>query len=127
VATNAPVVLIVDDHQDSLAMYSFMLLALGFQPVTAATAEDGFARACRVHPDVIVADVTLPGISGLELTRRLREDTRTKDAAIIVLTGHPAGAQQASDAGCDRFLLKPCLPDELAMEIREVLSERRAS
>jgi two-component system, cell cycle response regulator DivK len=126
VQSNSPVVLIVDDHEDSLAMYSFGLLAMGFQPLTAETAEDAFLRACQFHPDVVVADVTLPGSSGLDLTRRLREDARTRDAGIIVLTGH-AGAsvkQQADDAGCDRFVLKPCLPDALACEIRDVLTER---
>lgn len=123
-----PVVLIIDDHQDSLAMYAIGLLAMGFQPITAASAEDGFSRACEIHPDVIVADVTLPGVSGLDLTRRLRGDTRTKDSGIIVLTGHAQGSvkAQASDAGCDRFLLKPCLPDALGLEILDVIASRRA-
>jgi CheY-like chemotaxis protein len=108
-------------------MYAEALAFIGFQPVTEQTGEDAFARACAIHPDVIVADVMLPGISGLELTRRIREDERTMDAAIIVLTGRTFAAieQQANEAGCDRFLLKPCLPDNLAVEIRHVLSARR--
>jgi CheY-like chemotaxis protein len=60
VSPNHPVVLIVDDHQESLAMYAFGLAAMGFQPVTAENAEDAFARACQIHPDAIVADVSLP-------------------------------------------------------------------
>jgi two-component system, cell cycle response regulator DivK len=121
-----PVVLIVDDHADSLAMYAFGLQAMGFESLMAETAEAAFARACELHPDVVVADVALPGISGLDLARRLREDARTSEAGIIVLTGH-AGAsvkEQADDAGCDRFLLKPCPPDALAGEIRDVLVRR---
>jgi hypothetical protein len=47
--------LIVGDHQDSAAMYAIGLLAMGFQPLTANTAEEGFARACLFHPDVVVA------------------------------------------------------------------------
>jgi two-component system, cell cycle response regulator DivK len=68
----------------------------------------------------------LPGVSGLELTKLLRDDERTKDVGIIVLTAQAFGSaeQQASDAGCDRFLLKPCLPDALALEIRDVLTSR---
>jgi two-component system, cell cycle response regulator DivK len=122
-----PLVLIVDDHVDSCEMYAESLGFMGFQPVTEQTGEDGFARACAIHPDVVVADVRLPGISGLELTRRLRHDDRTKDAAIIVLTGRTSDAdeQQANDAGCDLFLSKPCLPDDLAVEIRHILSARR--
>jgi two-component system, cell cycle response regulator DivK len=121
--SHAPVVLIVDDHEDSLAMYAYSLLAMGFEALTAGSAEDAFARACECHPDVVVADVTLRGVSGLELARRLRDDARTKDARIIVLTGNTDAAvkRQADDAGCDRFMLKPCLPDVLALEIRDVL------
>jgi two-component system phosphate regulon response regulator PhoB len=120
------VVLIVDDHQDSLAMYAFVPLAMGFQPAIAANAEDGFARACKLHPDVIVAHMTLPGASGLELARRLREDTRTKDAGIIVLAGGLGSATERADAAeCDLVLLKPCLPDALALEIRNVILTRR--
>jgi CheY-like chemotaxis protein len=100
---------------------------MGFQPITEETGERGFQRACDLHPDVVVADVMLPGITGLDLTRRLRDDNRTKDAAIIVLTGRTFGSdeQQVAAAGCDRFLLKPCLPDERTSEIRDVLTRRR--
>ena len=124
---DSPVVLLVDDHPDSVEMYAVGLLSTGFQPVIAQNAEEGFASACEFQPDVIVADITLPGASGLELSRRLREDARTRDAAIIVLTGHglESTRQEASNAGCDRFLVKPCLPDALALEIREVLVKRR--
>jgi len=108
-----PVVLIVDDHEDSLAMYAFGLLAMGFQPVIASTAEDAFSRACQIHPDIVVTDVTLPGLSGLDLTRQLRQDARTRDLRIVVLTAHAGAAmkQQADAAGCDRFVVKPCMPD----------------
>jgi len=120
-----PVVLLVEDHDDSAAMYAIGLLAMGFQPVTAGTAEDGFDRACRLQPDVIVADMALPGMSGIDLTRRLRDDVRTRSARIIVLTGHVHDGlkEKAHKAGCDRFLVKPCLPDVLALEIRDVLNQ----
>ena len=127
VSRDCPVVLLVDDHEDSAAMYAIGLLAMGFQPVTSETAEEAFARACQIRPDVVVADVTLTGASGVDLVGRLRGDGRTRNAGIIVLTGHAVGSvrQEATDAGCDRFLLKPCLPDVLALEIREVLNQRR--
>jgi two-component system cell cycle response regulator DivK len=109
-------------------MYALGLLAMGFDPLTAETAEDAFARACTYHPDAVVADVTLAGGSGLDLTRRLRQDVRTKDTAIVVLTGHTGASvrRQADEAGCDRFVLKPCLPDMLALLIREVLDSRQS-
>jgi DNA-binding response OmpR family regulator len=127
VSRECPIVLLVDDHEDSAAMYAIGLLAMGFQPVTSDTAEDAFARACQLRPDVVVADVTLTGSSGVGLLRRLRSDQRTHNAGIIVLTGHDdrSTRQEVSHAGCDRFLLKPCLPDVLALEIRAVLNQRR--
>jgi CheY-like chemotaxis protein len=122
-----PVVLIVDDDQDSREMYTIALSAMGFRSLAAVDAEDAFARARECRPDVVVADVKLPGISGLELTRQLRTDSRTKSAGIILLTGHSFGSvrQQAHEAGCDRFLVKPYLPDALAAQIHDLLDARR--
>jgi DNA-binding response OmpR family regulator len=115
----SPIVLIVDDDEDSVAMYAIGLLAMGFQPIAAGTAEDGFVRACENRPDVVVADVMLRGSSGLDLARRLRQDARTRHARIIVLTGQDGDdmEEQAFEAGCDRFVVKPCAPDQLAVEI----------
>jgi CheY-like chemotaxis protein len=129
VSREFPIVLLVDDHEDSAAMYAIGLLAMGFQPITAATADDGFERACRLKPDVVVADVSLAGMCGHDLTRRLRGDARTRAARIIVLASHAFGGvkDEAAAAGCDRFLMKPCLPDVLALEIRSVLDQREAA
>ena len=65
-------------------------------------------------------------MSGLDLVRRLRGDARTSAIGIVVLTGHTASSvrEQANAAGCDRFIVKPCLPDALAFEIGEVLADR---
>jgi CheY-like chemotaxis protein len=128
-ALKPPVVLLIDDHPDSVEMYAMALVSEGFDPISAPNAENGFARACECHPDVIVADLRLPGDSGLELARRLREDRRTTDAGIIMLTGDVMGQvrDEAFAAGCDRFLLKPCMPDTLALEIRKVLRDRRTA
>ena len=110
-------------------MYAICLLAMGFQPVTSESAEEAFARACEIRPDVVVADVTPTSASGIELARRLRGDQRTAHAGIIVLTGHAVRStrREATDAGCDRLLLKPCLPDVLALEIRDVMKQRQAA
>ena len=128
-AVNSPVVLLVDDHPDSVEMYTVSLLLMGFQAVSALNAEDGFTRACESHPDVVVTDMTLAGASGLDLMRRLRDDARTKDAGMILLTGHAAGStgQEANDAGCDRVVLKPCLPEDLAVQIRALIVARRTA
>jgi two-component system, cell cycle response regulator DivK len=128
VPRDSPIVLLVDDHEDSAAMYAIGLLATGFQPVTAGTAEDGFERACRIEPDVVVADLSHADIS-LDLTRRLRSDPRTRSARIIVLTSYALDGikAKAEAAGCDRLLVKPCLPDVLTLEIRAVLHQQEGA
>jgi two-component system, cell cycle response regulator DivK len=126
--TPPPTVILVDDHQDSLEMYALGLRALGIESLTAATPEEAYALAAQSRPDIVVADLMLAGSSGLDLARRLRKDAHTRDTAIIVLTGHSDGATRklAHDAGCDRFLVKPCAPADLANEIRDLLAARRA-
>ena len=122
--STSPRVLIVDDDGDTRDMYTVALSIMGFQPVAATNAEEAFAQARDVPPDAIVTDLTLAGLSGLDLARRLRGDARTADAGIIVLSGHSSESteQRAREAGCDRYLVKPCLPDALALEIHGVLA-----
>ena len=126
-SSNPPVVLIVDGHQESLALYAIALLGMGFNPVTAENAEVAFARACQVHPDAVVTDIALPDVSGFELMRRLRDDARTQAAGIIGLSEHLSRSveETAYDTGCDRLLKKPCMPDALGRQIRDVLASRR--
>ncbi len=119
----SPLVMIVDDNEDSREIYGTALRRLGFSVVAVGTAEQALLQAGAERPDVIVADVFLPGMSGLSLTRKLRNDARLAHIAVIVLTAltrEPA-CRRAEDAGADRFLQKPCLPDELAAVIGGVL------
>jgi two-component system cell cycle response regulator DivK len=122
----SPRVLIVEDDGDTRDMYTVALSIMGFQPVAATNAEEAFAQARDLRPDAIVTDLTMGGLSGLDLARRLRGDARTADAGIIVLSGHSSASrkQRAREAGCDRYLVKPCSPDTLALEIRSVLASR---
>jgi len=121
-----PVVLIVDNHQDSLAMYAFGLLAMGLRAVTADNDQDGFDRACRLQPDVIVVDDALAGGSAPAFIQRLREDPRTRHTTILVLSGNDSGtAKPTHSPGCDRVVLKPCEPDALAFEIQSAMAVRR--
>jgi two-component system phosphate regulon response regulator PhoB len=122
-----PVVLIVADDAELMAMYVFGLLAIGFQPVTAATLDEAFLRAHHVRPDVVVADLMRSASSAVDLTRRLRGDPVTRNAAILILTDRPGPTgPSALEAGCDQIVLKPCYPDALALAIQETLVARRA-
>jgi CheY-like chemotaxis protein len=122
-----PVVLIVADDAELMAMYVFGLLAIGFQPVTASTVDEALMRAKHLLPDVVVADIMRSVSSAVDLTRRLRANLSTMDAAILILTDPPVTTQRSAfGAGCDRIVLKPCYPDALALVIQETLADRRA-
>lgn len=118
------IVILVDDHEDSRAMYALMLSHAGFHVVAAATAEEALGLAQQLQPDAVVTDVRLAGASGLELAQRLRADARTREMAILVLTGDIRARDHGPDVGFDRFLLKPFPPSALADEITATLAER---
>jgi two-component system phosphate regulon response regulator PhoB len=123
--SNPTLVMLVDDHEDSVAMYALMLGAIGFRVATAATAEQAYELAQQLRPDAVVADVRLQGSSGLDLARRLRTHERTSHMAILMLTGDACARQSAEDVGSDRFLLKPVTPAELVAAIVGAVAERQ--
>lgn len=124
-----PRVLLVDDYSDARAMYGEYLEFSGFDVVEAANGEEAVARALDADPDIILMDLSLPVMDGCEATRRLKADARTAAIPVVALTGHAlAGISDgARRAGCDSFVTKPCLPEDLVLEIRRVLAARRVS
>jgi len=123
----APIrVLLIEDHVDVREMYAGYLNYVGMHVLTAADGLDGVDKAHLHRPDVIVMDLGLPLLDGLAATRRLRADPRTSTIPIIALTAFVFTARKsARDAGCDAFLPKPCLPEELANHIRTLFEKRR--
>jgi DNA-binding response OmpR family regulator len=121
--TLARSVLLVDDDQDTLQLYSEFLRLSGFCVWTAPTTPAALLSAREHHPDVVVTDITLPGQDGWALCRLLRADATTRDCGLIALTGWVHDAQlslRAREAGVDLVLTKPCLPDSLLTEIESV-------
>jgi two-component system, cell cycle response regulator DivK len=118
-----PRILLVDDFPDNREMYALYLEYAGFEVAEAATGYEALAQAFAQVPDLIVMDLSLPGLDGWEATRRLKSDPRTSQIPVLALTGHALDgySQGARDAGCDAFVIKPCLPEELAAEIRTLL------
>ena len=121
-----PLVLVVDDYQDAREMYAEYLSFSGFRVVEAATGTEAVEKALALQPDVILMDLSLPGMDGWAATRQLKSDDRTKRIPVLALTGHAlAGASEGARlAGCDAFVTKPCLPDELVFEVRRMLRRR---
>lgn len=117
-------ILVVDDYEDAREMYSEYLTYCGFRVAEARNGNEAVEQAFALKPDLILMDLSLPGLDGWEATRILKADNRTRHIPIVALTGHAlAGASEgAKKAGCDSFVTKPCLPDDLVVEVRRMLS-----
>ena len=124
---NQPLILVVDDYQDAREMYAEYLQFSGFRVAEARNGNEAVEQAFALKPDLILMDLSLPGMDGWEATRRLKADDRTSHIPIVALTGHAlAGASEgAKKAGCDSFVTKPCLPDDLVVEVRRMLGAAR--
>jgi CheY-like chemotaxis protein len=122
----APLVLIVDDFEDNREMYAQYLRFHGYEIAEADNGQEALKQAADLHPDVIVMDLSLPGMDGWEATRRLKSEPQTRDIPVIALTGHALTGSEhtAREAGCDAFLTKPCAPAVLGQEIRKMLPGR---
>jgi two-component system, cell cycle response regulator DivK len=118
-----PLILVVDDFEDNRAMYVQFLTFEGFRVAEADNGKEAIDKALTLRPDVIVMDLSLPIMDGWEATRRLKADERTRRIPVVALTGHALGghSDRARDAGCDSYLTKPCLPEELVIEIKRML------
>src|SRR5262249_28342693 len=121
--TNRPRVLLVDDYPDAREMYTEYLEYSGFEVVEAGNGAEALQRAIDTSPDIILMDLSLPVMDGWEATRRLKAEPRTAAIPVVALTGHAlAGISEgAKEAGCDAFVTKPCLPEDLVKEIRRIL------
>ena len=119
----APVVLVVDDNDDTRAMYAHLLRSAGFEVMLAANGDEALAAAAA-QPAVIIMDLAMPGLNGWEATRRLKTGERTKDIPVIVLTAHDLDhyREVAVAAGCDAFLSKPCAIEDLVAAVRRALA-----
>ena len=119
----APLILVVDDYEDAREMYAEYLRFCGFRVAEARNGNEALEQAFSLTPDLILMDLSLPGMDGWEATRQLKADPRTNRIPVVALTGHAlAGASEgARKAGCDSFVTKPCLPDDLVVEVRRML------
>jgi two-component system cell cycle response regulator DivK len=126
--TRKPLVLVVDDFADNREMYSEYLAFSGYDVIEARNGKEAVDAANDRKPDIIIMDLSLPVMDGWEATRRLKADARTKDIPVVALTGHALAGHSkgAREAGCDSFLAKPCLPDQLVAEIKRMLQSGTA-
>ncbi len=120
----APLILVVDDYSDAREMYCEFLTFSGFACVQASNGLEAIEVTLAKSPVLVLMDLSLPVVDGWEATRRLKADPRTQHIPIVALTGHAleGNEAEATRAGCDAFLAKPCLPPELLAKVRELLA-----
>jgi len=119
-------VLVVDDEEDILELVRFHLTREGYQLTLAATGEDALKKAKHETFDLIVLDLMLPGLDGLEVAKALKADARTKSVPIVMLTakGEDADVVSGLEIGADDYITKPFSPRVLTARVKAVLRRR---
>jgi DNA-binding response OmpR family regulator len=120
-------VLIVDDDSDLLALVGFHVVRSGFEVIFAENGDQALEIAARERPDMVLLDIMLPGINGMEVCAKLRKNNRTSDIPVIMLSALARSEQKinALDTGADDYITKPFSPRELMARVKRVL-ERAA-
>jgi two-component system cell cycle response regulator DivK len=118
-----PRILVVEDSLAQRVVYEESLESLGYDVVTASSGEEAIRVATETHPRVVIMDVSLGAMDGIEAMRLLKAHTETCGAAVIIATCHGDDAfASARGAGCDAFLCKPVNPFTLDEVIRALLT-----
>lgn len=116
-------VLLVEDDEDSRLVYATMLEHYGYGVFATADGRDAVRMARERLPDIILMDISLPGIDGWTATERIRAEKSTRDIPIVAVTAHalPGHRARADDLDCDGYLTKPCAPRRLLEEVRRII------
>lgn len=121
-------ILVADDDRDILDLVAFKLSAAGHELITATDGATALTEARRAVPDIVVLDVAMPGMSGLDVCRELRAEPITSAIPVILLTarGQDSDVEAGFDVGADDYVVKPFSPRELQSRVTALLSRARA-
>lgn len=102
-------ILVVDDNVTNLKLIEYLLMAKGYDVLTAVDAESALEAVRDKRPALVLMDLQLPGMDGLELTKKLKSDPSTRGIVIVAVTAYAmkGDEQRALDAGCDGYIAKP--------------------
>ncbi len=116
-------ILVVEDNENNMYLITFILKKSGYEVVEAVTGEQGVECAAAESFDLILMDVQLPGIDGLEATRRMRASEGGGEVPIIAITSYAMSGdrQHTLDAGCTGYIEKPINPDTIMEQIEGYL------
>jgi CheY-like chemotaxis protein len=118
-----PLILLAEDFEDARELYRDYLEFSGFAVRTATNGREAIDQALALQPDIILMDASMPVLDGWQATRELKANPATKDIPILALTAHAFddARKEAKAVGCDGFVTKPCLPDDLVTRVRRFL------
>ena len=116
-------ILVVDDEPDITALVAYHLAKAGYRVSTASNGPEALKSAAEQRPDVIVLDLMLPGLSGLDVLQALRKQEETRDVGVIMLTARREEADRIRglSLGADDYLTKPFSPNELTLRVGAIL------
>ena len=116
-------ILIIEDNEDNMYMIKFILEQNNLKVITAQTGSDGYEIALKEKPDLILMDIQLPDINGLEVTKLIRQSEISDLIPIIALSSYAmtGDKQKALDAGCAAYIEKPIDPETIMDSIRKYL------
>jgi two-component system cell cycle response regulator DivK len=122
-------ILVVEDDPVSLKLVRDVLQANGYETEEVTNGEEAVAKAAKLRPNLIVMDIRLPGIDGLEATRRLKSDPSTAAIPIVAVTAHalPEDEARILAAGCQAYLPKPLRFTEFVSVVKGLLSDPEAA
>ncbi len=121
----APRILVVEDNVDNRELLVKVLVRQGYRVTEAASGEEALDLAARERPDLVLMDINLSGMDGLEATRRLKADPRMGGVPVVAITAYAmvGDRERALEAGCDGYIPKPvdvrALPDHVARFLRQ--------
>ncbi len=115
--------LLVEDHTDLLEMLSWQMELMGFSVITANNGKEGVKKAMEEVPHLILMDIMMPGLDGLEATRMIRANPETKDTLIVAITALYKESELKSciEAGCNDYIVKPFTLQELQEKIQDFI------
>ena len=116
-------VLLVEDNEDNRIVYAMMLEYHGYKIIEATNGEDAIRIAHEEKPDIILMDISIPGVDGWTATQRIKENPDSQGIPIVAVTAHalPEHRERAEQLGCDGFLTKPCEPRRLLEEVEKLI------
>lgn len=123
-----PLVLVVEDHEDTSFLLTYLLHQRGCRVIEARDGEDGVRQALETRPDLVLMDISLPRMDGLAAARQLRQAPALRDVPIVFLSGHAEASYRAEALarGGSGFLVKPFAPAEIERLVETYLGHRHA-